>query len=376
LVRRPVHGGSVNAVHGIDSHYDMPHLTPFLRQVDWHGGYTAAAGHHFYTARNFPKSYWNRIAFVAEPTGRVLHNAIIEKDGSGFKEKNGFNILASSDEWFSPVHAEVGPDGALWIADWYNFIIQHNPTPKGFENGEGNAYINPMRDAKHGRIYRLVYKGSPEYKTMDLDPSSNSDLISGLKSDNMFWRMTAQKLIVENQNTAISNELLKLVDNQSVDEIGLNSQAVHALWALHGIGALDGSQEDVLQVVTRALKHPAAGVRKNAMMVLPNDENTLQSIMDANLLNDEDLNTRKAAFIKLTDLPSSDQASKLILEASHDADNAKDNYLPQAIFASVLSHPQSFKELSNSILDVNQPDSLMTLGERVTKSLIEEQYNL
>ena len=81
---------SMNAVHGIDSHYDMPHLTPFLRQVDWHGGYTAAAGHHFYTARNFPKSYWNRVAFVAEPTGRVLHNAIIEKDGSGFCRKEWF----------------------------------------------------------------------------------------------------------------------------------------------------------------------------------------------------------------------------------------------------------------------------------------------
>jgi len=64
-VKRPVFQGSANTVHGIDSHYDMPHLTPFLRQVDWHGGYTAAAGHYFYTARSFPEKFWNRIAFVA-----------------------------------------------------------------------------------------------------------------------------------------------------------------------------------------------------------------------------------------------------------------------------------------------------------------------
>ena len=134
-LKRPIFQGSANTVHGIDSHYDMPHLTPFLRQVDWFGGYTAAAGHNFYTARSFPESYWNRVAFVAEPTGRVLHKAMINPDGSSYKEKNGFNILASSDEWFSPVHAEVGPDGALWVADWYDFIIQHNPTPRGFENG-------------------------------------------------------------------------------------------------------------------------------------------------------------------------------------------------------------------------------------------------
>ena len=105
FLKRPIFQGSANTVHGIDSHYDMPHLTPFLRQVDWFGGYTAAAGHNFYTARSFPESYWNRIAFVAEPTGRVLHKAIINPDGSSYKEKNGFNILASSDEWISPVHA-------------------------------------------------------------------------------------------------------------------------------------------------------------------------------------------------------------------------------------------------------------------------------
>ncbi|MBS4070770.1 MAG: ThuA domain-containing protein, partial [Algoriphagus sp.] len=59
-LKRPIFQGSANTVHGIDSHYDMPHLTPFLRQVDWHGSYTAAAGHNFYTARSFPEKYWNR----------------------------------------------------------------------------------------------------------------------------------------------------------------------------------------------------------------------------------------------------------------------------------------------------------------------------
>ena len=46
--------------------------------------------------------------------------------------------------------AEVGPDGNVWIIDWYNFIVQHNPTPQGFQNGPGNAYITELRDKKHG----------------------------------------------------------------------------------------------------------------------------------------------------------------------------------------------------------------------------------
>ncbi len=52
----------------------------------------------------------------------------------------------------------VGPDGAVWVADWHSFIQQHNPTPVGFSNGPGNAYETSMRDRHRGRIYRIVYR--------------------------------------------------------------------------------------------------------------------------------------------------------------------------------------------------------------------------
>ena len=126
LLQRNLLGSKIQSVQKIDGHYDSDSLTPNLRQVDVVGGFTSAAGHHFYTARDFPKSYWNRIAFVCEPTVRLIHNAIISPNGSGFSENDGWNLLASSDEWVGPVQAEVGPDGAVWVADWYNFIIQHN----------------------------------------------------------------------------------------------------------------------------------------------------------------------------------------------------------------------------------------------------------
>ena len=149
--------------------------TQKVRQVDVQGGFTAAAGHNFYTARAFPEEYWNRIAFVNEPTGHVVHRAIIERQGSGFAEKDGWNIAASDDEWFAPVHAEVGPDGALWFLDFYDFIIQHNPTPIGpiaqehpFQNGRGNAYDTPLREHDRGRIYRLVWKGAKPYTPLSL----------------------------------------------------------------------------------------------------------------------------------------------------------------------------------------------------------------
>lgn len=375
-LKRPIAGGSSNAVHGIDSHYDMPHVTPFLRQVDWHGGYTAAAGHNFYTARDFPKSYWNKVAFVAEPTGRVLHNAIIERDGSGFKERNGFNILSSSDEWFSPVHAEVGPDGALWVADWYNFIIQHNPTPKGFENGEGNAYINPLRDSKHGRIYRISYKDAKEYEPLSLDKPDRNDLLEGLKSDNMFWRTTAQRLIVETQNKEIVDDLYDLINDQGVDEIGLNSPAVHALWTLHGLGMLDGSNQEAMDIVIQALSHPALGVRKNALKVLPANQTSLDAILAAGLINAEDLNLRKTALLTVSGMPASNELGLQLMELSHNEENTSDPYLPQAVFAAVLNHPGTFMKEASNHPGFNKPDSMMNLTEKVMKGLMEEQYPL
>ncbi len=73
---------------------------------------------------------------------------------------NDFNLLASDDEWTAPIAGEVGPDGAVWMIDWYNYIVQHNPIPEGFKGGKGGAYETELRDKSHGRIYRIVWDGA------------------------------------------------------------------------------------------------------------------------------------------------------------------------------------------------------------------------
>ena len=84
----------------------------------------------------------------------------LEARGADFIAHNGRNFAASDDEWTAPVCAEVGPDGALWVSDWYNYVIQHNPTPRGFRTGKGAAYETPLRDKAHGRIYRIAYNAA------------------------------------------------------------------------------------------------------------------------------------------------------------------------------------------------------------------------
>ena len=231
---------------GIADFYNMHPVTPAIRQVDVHGGYTAAAGHQLYTARAFPREYWNRIAFIAEPTGHLLARGILEPQGAGFKTRDGWNLLAGADEWVSPVAAQVGPDGAVWVIDWYNFIVQHNPTPTGFENGPGNAYETELRDRRHGRIYRVVHRDAPATATAirSLDKNDPAALVAALRSDNMFWRLTAQRLLVERGQRDVVPALLALVRDNTVDAIGVAGGPFHALWTLHGLGVLDGSDTD------------------------------------------------------------------------------------------------------------------------------------
>src|SRR5262249_48037659 len=237
-----VRGWSSTVLPGIAGNAPIEPITDKVRQVDYHGHFTAGAGHALYTARGYPREYWNRTAFVAEPTGHLLATFVIQPDGASYRSRNAWNLLASDDEWSAPIMAEVGPDGQVWVIDWYNYIVQHNPTPPGWKTGKGNAYETELRDKKHGRIYRVVYKGAKPHDAMSLRDPAPDQLVATLKSDNMFWRLQAQRLLVERGQRDIVPALLDLVRDQGMDEIGLNPAAVHALWTLHGLGVLDGSE--------------------------------------------------------------------------------------------------------------------------------------
>jgi putative membrane-bound dehydrogenase-like protein len=326
----------------IDGHYYMAPDTFNVRQVDVMGGFTAANGFNLYTARVYPKEYWDRIAFVNEPTGRVVHRAILEKDGAGFKEKDGWNLVSSSDEWFEPVLTQVGPDGEVWVDDLYNFIVQHNPTPMGFENGRGGAYINPLRDQTRGRIYRIVYKGAPKAKILSLSKQRPAELVAALSNDNMFWRLTAQRLLVERKQKDVVPQLLTLAATTKVDELGLNPGALHALWTLEGLGTTDGSNATVTNSLLADLKNPAAGVRKAALQILPATPASLKAMRDNGMLQDKDPYTRLSAILFLTKFPASDEIGAELYKLGKAPDVEKDEFLNMAVHDAAAKNRAGF----------------------------------
>jgi putative membrane-bound dehydrogenase-like protein len=350
----------------ISDTYRMFPITEKVRQVDYFGGFTAGAGHALYTARAYPKPYWNATAFVAEPTGHIVATFALEKRGTDFASHNEWNLVASDDEWTSPVAAEVGPDGSVWISDWYNFIVQHNPTPRGFGTGKGGAYETPLRDKTHGRIYRISPVGSsPKSTTLALDPADAKGLVEALKSDNMFWRLQAQRLLIQRGEKDVVPALIALIEDKSVDGIGLNTAAINALWTLHGLGALKGADPAASKAVVKALAHPSSGVRRNAVQVLPVED---PAPAVAGLLGDPDPQVRLAAFLALADSPESAPAAKAIVEALAAGNVDGDRWLPDAATSAAASHAAPFlKALAAKKLDKPASAMIVTIAGRVAE---------
>ncbi len=357
-------------------HYFKP-ITEKVRQVDHHGGYTAGAGHALYTARNYPESWWNRTAFVCGPTGHLVGAFVLSRDGASFRDKNAFNLVASDDEWSAPIMAEVGPDGNVWIIDWYNYIVQHNPTPQGFTTGKGNAYESDLRDKTHGRIYRLVYDGDQGQAGADTPAKLNVELpdslVAALTHPNRLWRRHAQRLLVERDQQDVVPALIELVRESSVDATGNNSGASHALWTLHGLGALAEPRSEAFAAATTALSHPAAGVRRNAALVLPASEQSVTAIVSARLVDDSDEQVQLAALMALADMPASNQAGMVLARLARNRGALEERYIREAIICSAAVHGSSFltafvSEPMEGVATENQQEVLRVVAEHLARS--------
>ena len=315
-------------------------VTDKVRQVDAHGRFTAGAGHALYTARRYPKKYWNRTAFVAGPTGHLVGTFELQPVGADFQSHCAWNLLASDDEWCAPTVAEVGPDGNVWVVDWYNYIVQHNPTPRGFEKGRGNAYITELRDKSHCRIYRLVH--GPDTPSVKVPLGSVAERVAALKNDNMFWRLHAQRLLVEQQQRDAIPALLSLVSDASTDAIGLNTAVIHGLWTLHGLGALNGTHPLAVKAAVAALRHSSMGVRRSALQVLPRNADMADRILEHRLLWDPEAQVRLAAALALSEMPPSETVGAEIYTALESPEQAQDRWIRDALTVAGARHDVGF----------------------------------
>ncbi len=194
-------------------------------------------------------------AFIAEPAHNLVHRALVKPAGATFsasRENQTAEFLASADPWFRPVNFSVGPDGAIYLLDYYRLVIEHPEwmsaaasTPKDLNAGNDR-----------GRIYRITPPGGKApSKWPRPGDSSPAALVAALGSDNAWERRTAQRLLMDRRPAGTGAMLEKLA------QTGPPPGRVHARWTLEGLGAL------TVPVIERALLDETAGVRENAIIL-------------------------------------------------------------------------------------------------------------
>ena len=193
-----------NSFHGmITGQKTFPLMTweqAAYKQIDFVGSYTAASGCSIYEGGAWPEK-WNYSYFTGEPTINIVSQYFVKPDGVTYttekeKGREETEFIRSKDLWFRPIENRVGPDGALYIIDFYNQAVIHNDT-RGPLHGPANAAVRPDRDHYFGRIWRVQHKQAKEIAVPVIDKANPGSLQAAIESPNAHTRMTAIRLIRE-----------------------------------------------------------------------------------------------------------------------------------------------------------------------------------
>ena len=277
------------------------------------GVITSACGLTAYLGGAFPPPYDEDVTFVAEPVSNLIHVDKLTPDGTTFtasRVKPHQEFLASTDAKFRPVNLYTGPDGALYVVDYYRQIIEH-PEWMGEEVIASGELYN---DADKGRIYRISAKesGPAEWtKGLKLADETDEALVMRLADSNGWWRQNAQRLLIDRKSAGAVDPLNKMVTNPSA------MGRLHALWTLEGLGKLKSQQ------IAAALQDKEAGIRENAIKIAElhlTDFPELESALAA-MQSDPDVRVRFQLLCTLGSLHSKSSENARLHLLFQDIDN-------------------------------------------------------
>jgi putative heme-binding domain-containing protein len=225
-------------------------------------GSTAISGMVYYDDDRWPAEYRGN-TFVGNVVTCRINRDYLDEHGSTRVAREAPDFLICDDPWFRPVDLELGPDGAMYVADFYNRIIAHYEVPLD----------HPGRDRERGRIWRIVYRGTNGVSAaavgsrFDLAHASAKELIRELASPNITRRMFAMNELVDRVGEAAIRPAKKMM----ADRKSTSTQRMHGLWVLHRLNGLDE------KILVNAAQDKDRGVRVHAMRVLSETENWSQT---------------------------------------------------------------------------------------------------
>jgi len=274
------------------------------------GSYPKFCGLEIIRSEHFPKD-WQGNAITCDFRAHHVTRFAIEEKDSAYATKQLPDLLSSTNVTFRPVDVKLGPDGALYIADWSNPIIQH---------GEVD-FRDPRRDHENGRIWRVTAKKSPLTKKINFEKAKNSELLNQLVSPNSYNQQQARRVLTE-RGAKVLPDLTKWMNSQKSE-----AALLEALWMYQ---SLNSFRLDLLQKLIVAKD---GRIRAAATRVLGEWHDKIENPIEplAKLIADEHPRVRLEAARALARIPTA-RSAELVLSA---LDKPMDSFLDYALWLSI-----------------------------------------
>lgn len=252
------------------------------------GNYPKFASLEIVASKHYPDD-WQGDLITCDFRAHRIVRFKVEEEGAGFVTREMPDLLRTANATFRPIDVKFGPDGALYIADWSNRIIQH---------GEVD-FRDERRDHTHGRIWRISHKKRPLNKVPDLAKLKNNDLLDRLLSPNEFEQRRASRVLAE-RGDVIAKDLKSWTAKRKNDH-----DRLRALWMHQAIEQVDG------MLLEQVLKSDDGRIRAAAVRVLVDwmDRIDNESRLLAGLAADKHPRVRLEAVRALGRIPTLDSVN-------------------------------------------------------------------
>lgn len=240
-------------VKGFGKHGPLhnPHAYGYFQPVKHHGytGDSLTGGFVLYQGGAFPPRF-NGACIAPNTRHSASRWSTVETRGSTFATRAVGDFITTSDIWFRPVDSTVGPDGALYVADWYDYNISHS-SPKN-----RSKWYQPSRD--DGRVWRVAPKDVKPIPSqrIDLGAQTSDELIALLSHPNDWYARQARQLFAERRDRSIVPRLKTMLAGSD------QRLALQALWSIYVSGGFDG------KLAKTTLRSPHEYVRAWAVRLL------------------------------------------------------------------------------------------------------------
>ncbi|RRB02234.1 PVC-type heme-binding CxxCH protein [Larkinella rosea] len=328
-----------------------------------HSGLDVVSGRHL------PES-WLGSVITNDFRANRINRFKLEEQGSGYASKQVEDLLWTDHVAFRPVDINVGPDGAIYVADWYNPIIQH---------GEVDFH-DPRRDKEHGRIWRIVAKNRPLVKKPQLSKASVGELLETLKLPEDWTRAQARQLLKERGATEVVPALQKWMQGLDKQEANYEHNLLEALWVYQSVEVVN---EPLLLSLLNAQSHNARAAALRALEFWSAKLSNVPALL-AKAVSDKHPQVRLEAVIALRKIPSAEAARTALVVL----ENPMDEFLDYALWQTVRElEPQWLAKLKAepgflgnarktafALKSVSSPAAVSQLAQLYQKDQVPEEY--